>query len=110
VNRVAVCTQPELAATLTTAGVHVVLCAVPPPVCASHAGSASPSAARTDIPKATTPEAGRLAVLAGDPDRPEAMEAAVAMARELFGAEPMIVRTAADSARLLARVPSPKQG
>ncbi|MDQ1426584.1 MAG: hypothetical protein QOK39_60, partial [Acidimicrobiaceae bacterium] len=32
-----------------------------------------------------------MAVFVGDPDRPEVMEAAVAMARELFGAGPVIV-------------------
>ncbi len=104
-NPVAVCTQPELAATLSTGGVHVVLCAVVQPACHPPTGSAPRPAARPGAAKATFAAAGRVAVFVGDGDRPEVMAAAVAMARELFGAEPVIVRTAADAAQLLAGVP-----
>jgi len=93
VNPVAVCTQPELAVALRAGDIHVVLCG---------ADSRAPAATATAT-------GGRLAVFVGDPDRPEVMEAAVAMARELFGAEPVIVRTAAEGAHLLARVPGSRQ-
>jgi hypothetical protein len=110
VNPVAVCTQAELVTTLTTGGVHVVLCAVARPACPPHTESASPrSAARPGAPEPTIAAAGRVALFVGDPDRPEVMEAAVAMARELFGAEPVIVRTAAEGGHLLAGVPGSQQ-
>jgi hypothetical protein len=96
VSQVAVCTRPELVAALRAGDIHVVLCGPDP---------RAPAATAT----ATAPTGGRLAVFVGDPDRPEVMEAAVAMARELFGADPFVVRTEAEAAHILAALPGSQQ-
>ncbi|MDQ1364902.1 MAG: hypothetical protein QOE57_944, partial [Acidimicrobiaceae bacterium] len=44
---------------------------------------------------------GRIAVLVGDLGQPEVEAAARAMARELFGAEPVTVRTESEARQLL---------
>jgi hypothetical protein len=99
VSQVAVCTRPELAAALRAGDFHVVLCGPDPTV----------PATATTTPATASGTGGRLAVFVGDPDRPEVMEAAVAMARELFGADPFVVRTEAEAARLLAVLPGSQQ-
>lgn len=64
-----------------------------------------PTDAPTDVPTSThsptEATAGRIAVLVGDLGQPEVEAAARAMARELFGAEPVTVRTESEARQLL---------
>jgi len=84
VSPAAVCYEAALAAILRAGGVDVVLCG-------------------PDVRADAMPVAGRIAVFAGNPDLVE--EAALAMARELFGGDAVVVRTRSDAARLVPGVP-----
>ncbi|MDQ1358703.1 MAG: hypothetical protein QOG44_3076, partial [Acidimicrobiaceae bacterium] len=112
---VAVCAAPDLAAALVAGGVHVVLCGtdgaslattvislrrtatrqMAPDAAAMVAPTDAPRDAPSDAPTSThsptEATAGRIAVLVGDLGQPEVEAAARAMARELFGAEPVTV-------------------
>jgi hypothetical protein len=61
----------------------------------------APSDAPTSTHSPTEATAGRIAVLVGDLGQPEVEAAARAMARELFGAEPVTVRTESEARQLL---------
>jgi hypothetical protein len=122
---VAVCAAPDLAAALVAGGVHVVLCGtdgaslattvislrrtatrqMAPDAAAMVAPTDAPRDAPSDAPTSThsptEATAGRIAVLVGDLGQPEVEAAARAMARELFGAEPVTVRTESEARQLL---------
>jgi hypothetical protein len=88
VSPAAVCFDEALAAMLSAGGVDVVLCRPDPAV----------------PPRALRPAGGgRIAVFVGDPALVE--EAAMTMARELFGGQPAVVRSPADAAQLIPGVP-----
>lgn len=90
------CYQAGLAAVLVDRGVQVVLC--------GPDGSALAAALATERASTTAQLGrGRLAVMVGDPASIE--EAALAMARELFGGEPVVVRSSLEGDELVAGVP-----
>jgi NAD(P)-dependent dehydrogenase (short-subunit alcohol dehydrogenase family) len=98
---VAVCGDADVASALIAGGAHVVLCAVEAarlsrPVVALRAAAAA--AGR-----------GRVAALVGDLADPDVEAAARAMAAELFGGEPVLVRTKSDAGQLTARAPGPER-
>jgi hypothetical protein len=88
VSPAAVCYEAALAAALRAGGVDVVLC-------------------RADATAGAPVAGGRIAVFVGDPEDDE--ETALAMARELFGGDPVVVRTESEAARLIAGVPGSGQ-
>jgi hypothetical protein len=53
--------------------------------------------------------AGRLAVLVGDLAEPEVEAVALAMARELFGGEPVMVRRESDASQLVTGASRPEE-
>lgn len=84
----AVCYQRDLAATLTAAGVDVVLCGT---------DGAALGAAAVD---SRQPHHGRLAVLVGSPGDVE--DDALAMAKELFGGAAVVVHSPTEAAAVIA--------
>ncbi|MDQ1377678.1 MAG: hypothetical protein QOE15_1851 [Acidimicrobiaceae bacterium] len=114
---VAVCAAPDLAAILVAGGVHVLLCGTDGaslattvislrrtatvPVAPTDASTDVQTDAPTSTHSPTEATAGRIAVLVGDLGQPEVEAAARAMARELFGAEPVTVRTQSEARQLL---------
>jgi hypothetical protein len=98
---VAVCRDVEAAAVVLRAGALVVLCG--PDAAALGDAVASLRAA------ASEPPGHRLAGLVGDLGEPETEEAARAMARELFGGEPVVVPTAGAAQDLLGTLAAPNQ-
>ncbi|HEX3425127.1 MAG TPA: hypothetical protein VHT30_03280 [Acidimicrobiales bacterium] len=81
---VAVCLEVEVAAALVDQGAQVVLYGNRPQELAAAVGRLEESG-------------GRVAVLVGDPDDPEVVAAALAMARELFGGEPIMVSSLSEA-------------
>ncbi|MDQ1392351.1 MAG: hypothetical protein QOF30_1328 [Acidimicrobiaceae bacterium] len=104
---VAVCRDAETAAVLVDRGVHVVLCGTDGTSLAATIASLRQATTGPNRPDA--PCAGRVAAFVGDLFEPEVVAAALAMAGELFGAEPVLLRNDSDLPQLLTRVPGPEE-
>jgi hypothetical protein len=99
---VAVCFEPKVAAALTAAGIPVVLCASDATVLDTAVLDAAVASA------GRRPAGGRVALFVADPagDPVTAESQAQAMAAELFGPGPVVVRTPAGARALVASLPA----
>ncbi|HEX3539690.1 MAG TPA: hypothetical protein VHT75_04530 [Acidimicrobiales bacterium] len=87
-GRPAVCYQVDVAAALTAAGIDVVLCGTDGVALAAAAAGGR------------TQQKGRLAVLVGRPA--DVADQALAMAKELFGGDAVVVQSPAEVAGAIA--------
>jgi hypothetical protein len=98
---VAVCPDPAVAAVLVGRGARVVLCRAEGTEVAATVVSLRQDRARPG-PGGAVEADGRVSALVGDPADPPVMAAALEMARELYGGEPIVVATLSDARQFAA--------
>ncbi|MDQ6614116.1 MAG: hypothetical protein M3083_05060 [Actinomycetota bacterium] len=92
---VAVCADPDVASVLLARGAHVVLCRPE----ATRPGEA--------VSAPHGEPGGRVGLLIGDLADPEVEAAALGMAKELFGGEPVLIAAASEAGQFEPYLPGP---